>query len=92
MPGYEELTPDQLIYIVELVFLMIIIYGVIQLIRTLLTLKISKNVKKLELMIENKYEDGVKKPSLSESIKTWWSERKAKKDLDNPYKVPKKFR
>ena len=92
MPGYEDLTPEQLIYIVHMVLIIVSIYSIVQIVKTILTLKISKNVKHLELMIENKIHDGIKKPSLFETIKLWWSERKAKKELESPYKIPKKFK
>jgi len=79
MAGYEELTPDQLIYIVQLIVIGTISCSVIMLIRSIISLKISKNVKHLELMIENKISDGIAKPSLFVSLKAWWDRRKEKK-------------
>jgi len=93
MPGYEDLTPDQLIYIMYLVIIAISIYSFTLLIRSFITLAISKNVKHLELMIEKKYDEGLnKKPSLFETLKLWWVERKNRKVQELPYKIPKKFK
>jgi len=86
MPGYEELTPDQIIYIVNLVSIVVIVFVVGQIFRTILTLKISKNVKSLELMIEKKIDEGIKKPSFFEAIKLWWAGRKNKKKQEELYK------
>lgn len=86
MPGYEDLTPDQLIYIVNIVCITMIFYVIALLIRTILTLKISKNVKSLELMIEKKIDEGIAKPTFFETIKLWWAERKNKKQQEEMYK------
>lgn len=85
MPGYEDLSPEQIIFIVELISIVIIVFCITQLIRTVLTLKISKNVKHLELMIEKKYDDGIKKPGFFESLKVWRVERKKRKEEDEVY-------
>lgn len=86
MPGYEDLTPDQLIYIVQLVSCVVVFYTSVYLIRTILTLKISNNIKCLELTIEKKIDEGIVKPTFFEHIKNWWNERKKKKtDPMNKY-------
>jgi len=77
MPGYEELAA--LIYIVNIVCIIIIFYAIATLVRTILSLKISKNVKSLELMIEKKINEGIVKPSFFEILKDWWRQRKLKK-------------
>ena len=96
MPGYEDLTPDQIIYIANLIVICIFIYCITMLLRTVVTWKISKNVEHLELMIEKKYDDGIKKPSLFEGLKSWWDKRKTdkqQKELLKPsYKVPRRLR
>jgi len=79
MQVYEDLTPDQLIYIVQLVSGVTIFYTIVYLLRTILTLKISNNVKSLELMIEKKISEGIVKPTFFEHVKNWWSKRKEKK-------------
>ena len=71
MAGWEELTPEQIIFIVEFIGITLIIFSISQIVRALITLRISKNVKHLELMIEKKYDEGIKKPSLFENIKVW---------------------
>jgi len=86
MAGYEDLTPDQIIYIVNLVSIVVIVFVIGQIFRTILTLKISKNVKSLELMIEKKIDAGIKKPSFFETIKLWWEQRKLKKEKEKMYK------
>lgn len=78
MPGYEELTPDQLIYIIQLVSCVTVFYTSVYLIRTILTLKISNNIKCLELMIEKKIDEGLVKPTFFEHIINWWNKRKEK--------------
>ena len=79
MPGYEDLTPDQLIYITQLVSSVVIFYATVVLLRSILTLKISNNVKSLELMIEKKIDDGIVKPTFFEYLRNWWDKRKEKK-------------
>jgi len=79
MAGYEDLTPDQLIYIANLIGCVIVFYTSVYLLRTILTLKISNNIKSLELMIEKKIEDGIVKPTFFEHIMNWWNNRKEKK-------------
>ena len=79
MPGYEDLTPDQLIYIIQLVSCVAVFYTSVYLLRTILTLKISNNIKCLELMIEKKINEGIVKPTFFEQIKNWWNKRKERK-------------
>lgn len=79
MAGYEDLTPDQIIYIAQLISGVVVFYASVFLLRTILTLKISNNIKCLELMIEKKIDEGIVKPTLFEHIKNWLNKRKEKK-------------
>ncbi len=79
MPGYEELTPEQIIYIVNILSATVLISTILLLIRSIVTWKVSKNIKKLELIIENKIDNGIKKPTAFDYIKSWWNKRKLKK-------------
>lgn len=86
MPGYEDLTPEQIIYIINLVSIVIIISVTLMFARSLVMLKVSKNIKRLELMIENTIDEGLHKPSFFETIKLWWTERKNRKKQEEMYK------
>lgn len=80
MPGYEDLTADQLMYIVNFIGMVILISVGMLLLRSFIMLKVSKNVKSLELMIEKKIDEGLHKPSFFETLKIWRSECKKKKE------------
>ena len=86
MPGYEDLTPDQIIYMFNLVSILILVYCATILIRSIITWKISNNIKHLELMIEKKYDEGISKPTFFQALRQWWDERKQKKDLEESSK------
>jgi len=91
--GIEDLTPDQLMTITWLIFIAIMSYIAVHFFQSIIHLKISKNIKlnvKKELVQE--VQEKLNKPTAWEQIKLWWSERKMKKELDTPYKVPKKFK
>ena len=80
MPGYEDLTADQLMYIVNFIGMVMLVSVGMLLLRSFIMLKVSKNVRSLELMIEKKIDEGLHKPSFFETIKVWWNERKKKKE------------
>lgn len=86
MPGYEDITPEQFMHMVNFISIAIIVYGSAMLIRSFIFLKISKNLKHLELMIEQKIEKGSNQPSLFASIRNWWKNRKEKKQKEEMYK------
>lgn len=86
MPGYEDLTPDQIMTLAWLSVAMVSIFVFGMLVRSIITLKISKNLKNLEIFIEKRIvEAGVKKPSFFESVKFWWVRRKDRKLQEKLY-------
>jgi hypothetical protein len=79
--GWEELTPDQLIFIMLIVFSIVIIHHVCVLIRSLINLKISNNIKlRVEKELLNEVQEQVNKPPFFNKIKLWWAERKTRKE------------
>ena len=89
MPGYEDLTAGELMTITWLIFLSVNIFVFGHIISTYFNYKASKNIKfHMRKEVAKSIAKEIQKPSLIKSIKLWWSERKAKKELENPYKSP----
>ena len=81
MAGWEELTPDQIFLIMFLFLSIIIVHNVCLLIRSLINLKISNNIKlRVEKELLKELREQIDKPPFFNKIKVWWSERKTRKE------------
>lgn len=81
MPGYEDLTPDQIIAIMYLLFLSVLIYSSCRLIGHFIEFK---TVKYLEVRIKKELAINPKS-SLFTMIRSWWDKRKTKKQEKEDY-------
>lgn len=83
MPGYEDLTPDQLMLIMYLVFSSVFIFVIGRLASDLIRHRTAKLIQfKVEREIIKNIQDELtkeKKPFVIK-IKEWWAKRKEKKD------------
>ena len=81
MAGWEELSPDQLVLIFWGLLYMVTIYVASTIIRPLIYLKISNNVKlRVEKELLKEVQEQINKPPFFNKIKLWWSERKERKE------------
>lgn len=95
MAGWEELSPDQIVFLMGLVVLIVIIHHVFLLIRSLINLKISRNIKinvEKELIkeVQKEVQEQTDRFPFFNKIKLWWSKRKAQKELCKPFKPIKR--
>ena len=80
MAGWEELSPDQLIFIVWAIIYMVTVYTFTLTFRSFINLKISKNIKlKVKKELLKEVRDRLDKPPFFNKIKLWWLERKERK-------------
>ena len=88
MPGYEDLTSDQLIFITQMIFFAVSIYAIGHILSSFFNWKASKNIRfriKQEVA-ENIAKDLQKKPFIVK-IRGWikrYREKKEEKLLGNP--------
>ena len=82
MPGYDDLTPDQIIYIIHVIAFVVTLNVVLLLIKTYFNLRISRFIYfKIEKEIADKIKDDLTpKESFFKQLKIWWNNRKKKKD------------
>ena len=77
----EELSPEQIIYIANLMFICVLVFGIGMILRSFF---MWRSAKIISFRIEEEVAKAIKKeintPSLSEKIKTWRDKRKQKKD------------
>lgn len=89
MAGWEDLSSDQLIAIMYLVFLSILIFSSSHIIGSFLNWAASKNIKfhiNKEVAVHVAKE--LQKPSVFQTIKVWWTERKLKKEREKTFRSP----
>lgn len=82
MPGYEDLTPDQIIYLGNLFAVCILVFATSMIVRSFLNLRTARYIHlRIEKEIIAKVNNEIfeKKPFVVK-IKEWWSERKRKKE------------
>ena len=92
MTGFEDLTSDQLMIIVQLITFAILFFTTGQIIRSLIDLKISKNIKlRVEKELLEEVRNQSSKPPFFKKLKLWWAKRKVEKELCEPFK-PIKWR
>lgn len=83
MPGYEDLTPDQLIYLTNLISIVVMFWSTSYLIRAIFYYLACKNINvKIEDEIVKEVKDKIKKETFFDIIKNWWMKRKKKKEGD----------
>lgn len=94
MPGYEDLTPDQLMTIAWMMYTGLIIIVIGWAIRAFLNLMTARVIQfHIEKEVATNIADRIAlKKSWIQQIKIWWANRKTKKEMSNPYKVPRRFR
>lgn len=89
MAGWEDLSSEQLMAIVYLVFLSVLIFSSSHMISSFLNWMASKNIKfhmNKEVAVHVAKE--LQKPTIFQSIKIWWAERKLKKEEKKTYRSP----
>lgn len=89
MAGWEDLSSDQLIAIMYLVFLSILIFSSSHIISSFLNWAASKNIKfhiNKEVAVHVAKE--LQKPTVFQTIKLWLANRKQKKKLEKTYRSP----
>ena len=89
MAGWEDLSSDQLMAIVYLVFLSILIYSSGHLISSFLNWMASKNIKfHIDKEVAVHVAKELQKPSMFQMIKSWLANRKQKKKMEKTYSSP----
>lgn len=86
MPGYEDLTADQLIYIVTIISIAIIVYGLSHVISSFINWKVSKNIKfHMSKEVAKSIAKEIQEPSWFTTIREWWKKRKETKKEPDPF-------
>jgi len=89
MAGWEDLSSDQLMAIVYLVFLSVLIFSSSHIISSFLSWAASKNIKfHMNKEVALHVAKELHKPTMFQMIKVWWTERKLKKEIKKTYRSP----
>jgi len=86
MPGYEDLTADQLIYIVTLVSVAIMVFALSQVVSSFINWRASKNIKfHMKKEVATSIAKEIQRPPWFTMIREWWKKRKEAKKEPDPF-------
>ena len=81
MMSYEDLTPEQIIHIANLMFVAVLAFAGGMLLRSFFNWKAAKLITfRIEEEVARAIQKEINKPSFSEKIKLWRDKRKQKKN------------